>query len=224
MDERVVLRRQMRQRRGALDAVTQLCAGEALAQHLQRLPELGPAAKVAGYWASNGEPSLHALLSARQDLRYFLPCLQLGRILRFGSWRIGEPVVANRLGIPEPLVQPEMQVAAGEMDVILLPLLAFDRSGARLGMGGGYYDRTCAFRSGARPIAAIAREALQTDAWAQHDAACGEAQCRVVERPLLVGIGYHWQEHPGLPVQPWDVPLDLIATDHELIRVRQPAN
>jgi 5-formyltetrahydrofolate cyclo-ligase len=115
--------------------------------------------------------------------------------------------------------------AAQQIDVILLPLLAFDRSGAQ-GLAWAAATMTGLVRFGAEPgpIAAIAREALQTDAWAQHDAACGEAQCRVVERPLLVGIGYHWQEHPGLPVQPWDVPLDLIATDHELIRVRQPAN
>ena len=78
------------------------------------------------------------------------------------------------------------------MDVILLPLVAFDRKGYRLGMGGGYYDRSLAFR----------RSRQQ---W---------------RRPRLIGVAHSCQQHPGLPQQHWDVPLDCIITESEIIPIR----
>jgi 5-formyltetrahydrofolate cyclo-ligase len=72
---------------------------------------------------------------------------------------------------------------------VLVPLVGFDRRGNRLGSGGGWYDRSFAFlRDVPRPA-----------------------------RPILVGIGYHFQEVEKLDAQPWDIPMDFIATDRELI-------
>ena len=78
---------------------------------------------------------------------------------------------------------------AHALDVILLPLLGFDRNGNRLGFGGGFYDATLA---GLR-----LRDAAST--------------------PLLVGVGYAAQEVAAIAPQPWDVRLDYIATERELI-------
>jgi 5-formyltetrahydrofolate cyclo-ligase len=76
-----------------------------------------------------------------------------------------------------------------ELELVLVPLLGFDRRGRRLGYGGGYYDRSFAFlKAGARP-----------------------------REPLLVGVAYAFQEVPQLRAEPWDVTLDFIATEHELI-------
>ena len=84
------------------------------------------------------------------------------------------------------------QLAPHALDIVLVPLLAFDRRGTRLGSGGGYYDRSFAFLHGqARP-----------------------------HRPLLVGVGYAFQEVESLPAAAWDVALDYIATDAELIDCR----
>ena len=79
---------------------------------------------------------------------------------------------------------------ARHIDVVLMPLLGFDETGNRLGMGGGFYDRAFAFRG----------------------------QRSVCRRPLLVGLAYHWQEISGLRAQQWDVPMDAIITDREIRR------
>jgi len=185
------LRNQIRQRRQGLAASERLQASQDLARNLMSLPALTPEARVAGYWATGGEISLHAWLIQRPDVAFLLPCLQPGRILRFAEWRVGDPLRINRFGIPEPEVGGEHLCEAQQIDVILMPLLAFDRAGARLGMGGGYYDRTCAFR-----------------------------QCQAMP-PLLVGVAYHWQEQERLSAEPWDVAMDVIATDRELISAAQ---
>ena len=189
MQTRDSLRNLIRQRRQGVSAGERLQASQGLADHLMRLDELAPRARVAGYWATGGEISLHAWLIQRPDIAFFLPCLQLGRMLRFAAWRVGDPLQVNRFGIPEPDVDRALLCDARQVDVILVPLLGFDRHGARLGMGGGYYDRTCAFRR----LHAVP--------------------------PLLVGVAYHWQEQECLPAEEWDVPMDVIATDRELIRV-----
>lgn len=72
---------------------------------------------------------------------------------------------------------------ARELDLLIMPLVAMDARGNRLGMGGGYYDRT---------LANFANGALQ---------------------PVLVGVGYQFQLVEKIETQPWDVPLDWIATD-----------
>ena len=85
-------------------------------------------------------------------------------------------------------------MAPQDLDLVLVPLTAFDRSGRRLGMGGGYYDRSFAF------LGEVVRPA----------------------QPLLVGIGYAFQEVATLPAQDWDIALDFIATDKELIDCTPP--
>ena len=96
---------------------------------------------------------------------------------------------ANRDGIPEPVAQAGARLRSTDLDVVLVPLLGFDRRGNRLGSGAGFYDRSFAF------LGAMQRPA----------------------RPVLVGIGYHFQEVAEITPESWDVKLDFIATDRELI-------
>lgn len=188
----MTLRAAMRERRLALPARERLAAADALAANLRALPELTDAGYVAGYWAVQGEISLHALLSPAPGFVYCLPCLTAERHLRFAPWRFGDALVQNRYGIPEPDLAPESQLAPQDMGAVLVPLTAFDSRGTRLGSGGGYYDRSFAFLRG------LPRPA----------------------RPVLIGVAYAFQHAEALPAESWDVPMDLIVTDAGTLRCR----
>ncbi|KFN51350.1 hypothetical protein P873_03520 [Arenimonas composti TR7-09 = DSM 18010] len=109
------------------------------------MPALRAPGYVAGYWAVDGELPLHAVqLRLAPGQVWCLPRVQDDSTLRFAPWRAGDPLVPNRYGIPEPELEPAATLAAGDLAVVLLPLLGFDARGHRLGMGGGYYDRTLA--------------------------------------------------------------------------------
>ncbi|MGN6788555.1 MAG: 5-formyltetrahydrofolate cyclo-ligase [Rhodanobacteraceae bacterium] len=193
-DNRGLLRARMSVRRNELDARQRVAAAAGVLHSLENLPEFMTDANVAGYWAVRGELPLNLAVAslARREQRYFLPLLGEARQLRFAEYREGVALQGNRFGIPEPDVAPEALQTAADMDVILLPLLAFDRKGHRLGTGGGWYDSSLAFLDNEpRPV-----------------------------RPLLVGIGYTFQEVEAVPIQPWDIDLDYVATETELIACR----
>lgn len=191
LDDRSALRARLREARAQLPPRERIAAAEALAATLEQLPEFIVDANVAGYWAVNGEVPLlaaYARLRARAQ-NYLLPVVGSGDTLRFAPWQAGAPLHANRYGIPEPATDAAALLAPGHVDLVLVPLLGFDRRGNRLGMGAGYYDRTFAFlRDAPRPA-----------------------------QPLLVGIGYHFQEIADAAPQAWDVRLDFVATERELI-------
>lgn len=192
-DDRRALREQMRAQRIALGPRERLAAADAVASRLRQLDAMRTAAHVAGYWAVRGELPLHALLSPRPAFAYCLPCLVPGQQLAFARWRAGDALVANRFGIPEPDVAPADYLSPAAMDLVLVPLLAFDRRGNRLGSGAGYYDRSFAFLlDSARP-----------------------------PRPLLVGVAYAFQQVATLPAESWDVPLDFVVTESEVLDCRR---
>jgi 5-formyltetrahydrofolate cyclo-ligase len=181
---RTRLRAGLRQRRLAAPPAERMAAAEAIANALLAHPRFPASGNVAGYWAMNGEVPLHVLqmrLSAAHT--WCLPCIQPDQSLRFAPWRPGDPLVSNRFGIPEPDWAPSSQLEAGDMAVVLLPLLGYTRAGQRLGMGGGYYDRSLAFRQ------------------------------QAPAPPWLVGAGYSFQQLDSLPEAPWDVRLDAVATE-----------
>ncbi|MGH8183928.1 MAG: 5-formyltetrahydrofolate cyclo-ligase [Rhodanobacteraceae bacterium] len=188
---RALLRARMTVRRNELDAKQRIAAAVGVLHSLKNLPEFMTDANVAGYWAVRGELPLNLAVAslARREQRYFLPVLSVTRQLHFAEYSTGTPVTHNRFGIPEPAMPADQRLTPQDMDVILLPLLAFDRQGHRLGTGGGWYDTSLAFLRGApRPAT-----------------------------PLLVGIGYIFQEVESIPAESWDVDLDYVATDSELI-------
>ncbi|HLT44610.1 MAG TPA: 5-formyltetrahydrofolate cyclo-ligase [Luteimonas sp.] len=179
-------RRELRERRRALPAATRIAAAEALAAQLLALPFSPASGAVAGYWAMDGEIALHAWqLRLPAAVRYCLPVLCEDDLLRFAPWRPGAPLAPNRFGIPEPVVARDALLEASELGLAVLPLVAFDASCHRLGMGGGWYDRTFAFRNapGGSPP------------------------------PWLVGVGFALQQVDAIERAPWDVPLDAACTE-----------
>lgn len=193
-DSRQTLRRAMRQRRAALDPRERMRASQAVADHLLAMTELQMPCAVAVYWAMTSElPLLHAVSALqRAGHRLHLPMVQDDGAMRFGRWQPGAATQPNRFGIPEPVVTGDAVVEPARLDMVLVPLLAFDGRGARLGSGAGFYDRSFAFLHGmARPT-----------------------------HPLLVGVAYDFQQVPALPSEAWDVPLDAVVAERGLIRMR----
>jgi len=185
-------RTRLRQQRHDLPAAARIAAAEAIAAHVSALPAFAKPGYVGGYWATGGELPLHVLqLRLRPDQVWCLPCIQDDGSLKFAPWRSGDPLFSNRFGIPEPDVAPSSQLDPAQLQLVCVPLLGFTRTGHRLGMGGGYYDRSFAFRAAAPAP------------------------------PALVGIAYGFQELPDFAAEPWDVPLDAITTESETIVCRR---
>lgn len=182
--ERQRIRRDMRARRKALSAAQRRVAARRLACHLARHPLLQQASRVALYIGHRGELDPWLFHQAwSQGKQLYLPVLAPGdaHLLRFV--RAEPPWQRNRFGIPEPVYRRQSECPPWQLDVLLMPLVAFDRQGGRLGMGGGFYDRTLG----------------QLSAWSR--------------RPWCLGIGYRFQETENLPLADWDQPLDGIITD-----------
>jgi 5-formyltetrahydrofolate cyclo-ligase len=139
------LRQAARARRAGCDPAM----GAALAAHLLADPPWGAADVVSGYWPIGDEIDIRPLLTALHEAGHTvaLPVTpRIGLPLTFRAWRPGAAMIAERFGTMRP------DGAEVVPDVLLVPLLAFDRRGYRLGYGGGYYDRTLAGLPGARAI------------------------------------------------------------------------
>ncbi len=188
--QRRELRRKLAERRRALTPPERMSAAQGLRRSLEQLPEYLTDARVAGYWASHGELPLNLVIPplAARGQQFLLPVIGQGKHLRFTPWQSGDGVQPNRYGIPEP-IEPSEMFEPFQLDLVFVPLLGFDRRGHRLGHGGGYYDHSFAFLN---------------------------EQMRPTE-PLLVGIAYSFQELPRVEEEAWDVPLDFVATERELI-------
>ena len=170
LPERRELRADLVQRRRQLKPAERVAAAQGLRHSLEQLPEFLTDKHVAGYWATGGELPLNMAIAplAERGQTFYLPIVTKSggkRRLTFAPWTTGEDVESNDMGIPEPKASEHI-VEASKLDLVLVPLLGFDRKGNRLGFGGGYYDRSFEFLHGQQRPA----------------------------QPLLVGVGYHFQE------------------------------
>lgn len=186
------LRRRLRAARRALPAPVQRRHAQALARIVAREPRVRRAQRFGAYWPADGELDPAPLLGRiRMHGRYgCLPVLRPGRERRLWFVRPtpGAGLAPNRFGIPEP--RSGRRVPVWALDLLLVPLVGFDADGHRLGMGGGYYDRTLAFLR----------------------------QRRHWQRPYLIGLAHECQRCERLAPRPWDVPLDAVATERGLYR------
>lgn len=134
-------KRAARQAGMAARATARPSLGNELAAHVLASGLIPAGATVAGYWPLRSEIDIRPLLSLlhARGHRLALPRTPpRGNPLAFHGWAPGDPLSPGPMGTWQPsgeLVEP---------DVLLIPLLAFDDTGARLGYGGGYYDRTLA--------------------------------------------------------------------------------
>jgi 5-formyltetrahydrofolate cyclo-ligase len=132
----------------------------------------------------DGEVELSGLFAGavRRGIALYAPHLADDH-LTFRSLDSDTSMTVNRFGIPEP--SGGAPIDARSLDLVLTPLVGFDRVGARLGMGKGFYDRTFGFLRLRR-------------SW---------------QKPKLIGVGFAFQEVPILAAAPWDVALWGVVTD-----------
>ena len=184
----------MRQRRRAIPTTQRWEAAARLARHLAASPIFLRSQRIACYFANDGEMELQPVMQRLWSMgkECYLPVIHpvSRNRLCFLSYREGEPLSKNRFGIPEPQGRWLRPVPAWALDMILMPLVAFDGRGNRLGMGGGYYDRTLAFLR-------------MRSCW---------------HSPRLLGVAYGFQRVDALSSRPWDVPLEMVVTESGLLR------
>ena len=192
---RTELRKHLRRKRRSLSFEQQQQASEQLALNLLKHPDLHRARHIGIYLANDGEidPHLYIHLARRKGIHFYLPILHPvypGKLV-FSPYFDGIRLSANRFGIPEPPFPRSRRRPAWALDAVLFPLVGFDENGGRLGMGGGFYDRTFAF-SRIRPGMA----------------------------PKLIGLAHDFQKVKELPIEPWDVPLHGVVTDKRCYRFK----
>jgi 5-formyltetrahydrofolate cyclo-ligase len=186
---RAQLRRHLRVQRRALSRSAQRQAALGLYKQLVQHPLFRRARQIALYLPNDGEIDPRALLRAAQQRgkATYLPVLSPWPRSKmvFQRIRAGERLQKNRFGIYEPRRNCKQQRKVWTLDLVLLPLVGFDRHGARLGMGGGFYDRSLAYR------------ALRKN-W---------------HKPTLLGLAHECQQVDRLAMASWDVPLQGTVTD-----------
>ncbi|TNF36270.1 MAG: 5-formyltetrahydrofolate cyclo-ligase [Gammaproteobacteria bacterium] len=188
---RNALRQQIRQQRRDLDFSQQQHHARSLCRLLTRLPLFLNARRIACYLTEDGEIDAQPVIEKAWQYKkqVYLPVLPpTGKSLVFAPFTADTPMVPNRFGILEPDTHPNHWIRARQLNLILLPLVAFDPQGNRLGMGGGYYDRSLSFM--------------------QHR--------KQWHSPKLVGLAHDLQKVDSLPCESWDIPLNMIATERHL--------
>ena len=184
------LRRELKAQRAAIKPDARRTAS----QHALRLAlrhGLLLRARRIGFYLPHGtefdvRPLLNQALWMRREC--CLPVVPArGRVLRFARLNGDNVMTPNRYGIPEP--SDARPLRARQLDVLFVPLVGIDDQGYRLGMGGGYYDATLAYRR----------------------------RGRNGKKPLLIGVGYACQRVASLPHEAWDMPLDALLTERQLI-------
>ncbi|WP_166840772.1 5-formyltetrahydrofolate cyclo-ligase [Rheinheimera pleomorphica] len=145
-NQRQLLRKQVRQRRQQLSAAAQQQAAAGLIRQVTQLTALASTEHIALYLANDGELDTYPLIQALWQLgkTVYLPVLHpfTAGYLLFIRYDKNTLLFPNKFGIPEPLAQCQRLIPVNQLDIIFTPLVAFDATGNRLGMGGGFYDRT----------------------------------------------------------------------------------
>lgn len=189
------IRRRIRARRRALSEHERRVAARDLARAAVSTRIFRSASRVAFYLPHDGEldPTLLMHRAWDMDKACYLPVLDTltSDRLWFSPYEEDGPLVENRYGIPEPPGGMRRRVRARRLDLVLAPLVAFDPYGNRLGMGGGYYDRSLSFLRYHRR-------------W---------------HRPRFYGVAYEFQKIQRLDSAAWDVPLDGVFTEQGLYRM-----
>lgn len=195
--EKAGLRRVLRRARAGIPPQARRQAGTAIRRLALRLRLLDRKRRIGCYIPAKDELDTAPLRAQalRMGVHLYLPIVPPARQRRLGFVREHGTVGwnDNRYGIAEPDSR-HRPLRAWALDILFVPLLGFDAQGNRIGMGGGYYDASLAFRHLRRH-------------W---------------RGPLLIGLAFEAQRLERIPADPWDVPLDAILTERGLRWFKHP--
>lgn len=180
------LRKLIRQRRNELTSDIHYQASQDLIRRFAALPEMHTCQHIALYLSTDGELDTQPLIEWlwSQGKSVYLPVLHpfsAGNLL-FLHYDTDTAMTFNKYGILEPKLNQTLVKPVRELDLICTPLVAFDSHGHRLGMGGGYYDRTL------------------------------ESWFKTGQGAMPIGLAHDCQHVEQLPTEAWDVPLPKILT------------
>jgi len=185
------LRSQLQQQRNSLTAVQQAHYSQKICLQVSQASSFKKAQHIAFYTPVKGEAN-PLPLQDESNKSFYLPVLSTKNKFHLNFVKIDSNTEYknNIYAIPEPIYTPQDIIPATQLDLVIMPLVAADKDGHRMGMGGGYYDRSFAFKQDSN-----------------------------TESPKLLGFAYDFQLVEKLISEAWDVPLDFIATDRKFIEV-----
>lgn len=179
------MRQSRRKLRAQLNPQQLAQAAQALAEKIRLLACYQRSQRLAVYFAVNGEIDLNPVIddALEQGKQVYLPNLDQ-QSLRFSPYFREQKMRINKFRLPEPDVGDDEMLQPEELDLVLAPLVVFDAERNRIGMGGGFYDRSFARRKNPE-----------------------------VTKPVLVGVAHEFQKVESIQPEDWDVRLDLVVSD-----------
>lgn len=187
------LRQQLITKRGSIPARQREQYARQAWTHLRHWRRLNQFQSIACYLPVGAEFPTHYLIQGLQQLHkeIFLPIVQNNnkiRHLTFQHYHPQTPMRRNRFGITEPIPNPREQIPPPQLDLVIMPLTGFDNNGNRIGMGGGFYDRTFEFL----------------------------LKRKQTPQPFMLGLGFQIQECETIDSRHWDIPLDGVLTEEKI--------
>ena len=180
------LRTRIKEKRDQLSNDNVHRLGEAIFRNILDSNILKDKKRIAIYYSVKNEVNTMQIIKYlwTKNKELFLPMIKLNQLM-FGSYKSGDSLSKNKFGIPEPTTRTEELITADILDLVIVPLVAFDSDCNRLGMGGGFYDRALAFK----------KTSSETSS------------------PLLIGLAYELQKVKTLEINSWDIPMDGIISE-----------
>lgn len=219
--DKTILRRIARQKRNSLNSVQQNLHAQRLCKRFRQLLRnqqcLAHALKIGVYLANDAEMSLAPVIRFLWNKGWccYLPVLSKTTpgTLRFVRYHYHQSLRMNRFGIAEPILTRHKETSLQTLDILLMPLVAFDRQGNRLGMGGGFYDKTlqnhfsCASnRINGRKKNCCHQRIRRHFTW-----------LALSQGPVLIGVAHHAQKVSWIKTQDWDIrPFIIITESYEV--------
>lgn len=187
------LRQYFKNIRRSISEVERHAAAEAAALHFSTHDLFQRFEHIACYLPFHDEFDTFPIIKTiwQAGKKCYLPILKEEETaLIFARFNEGDELAPNRFSILEPVNETKLH-QPDKLDCVLMPLLAYDYKGHRLGTGGGYYDRTFAFLFD-----------------------------QEIDKPLMIGVGFVSQHADSLPADPWDIGINAILTEKQLLLLK----